>query len=118
MITVFKPGDNLVFQLESGFGIMRVIAVGEQDGEPVWHVSVLEDFYPDVEFAEAALDSGSALPLRAEHIALTNYAFEKTEAARLNNTPVRDEELAAYRRWQSSGAEPSHRSVRHMLGFR
>lgn len=118
MITVFKPGDNLVFQLESGFGVMRVIAVGEQDGEPVWHVSVLEDFYPDVEFAEAALDSGTALPLRAEHIALTNYAFEKTEAARLNNTPVRDEELAAYRRWQGSGAEPSHRSVRHMLGFR
>lgn len=118
MLTIFKPGDNLVFQLESGFGIMRIIAVEEQDGEPVWHVSVFEDFYADVEFAETALGSGAKLPLRAEHIALTNYAFEKTEAARLNNTPVRDEELAACHRWQGSGAEPSHRSVRHMLGFR
>lgn len=115
----FAPGDNLVFQLESGFGIMRVLAIDEDaGGEAVWHLSVAEDFYPDTESAEAALTQGMPLPVRAAHIALTNYAFEKTAAARLNNTAIRDEDLEAYRAWRERGGEASNRSVVMMLGFR
>lgn len=115
----FAPGDNLVFQLESGFGIMRVLAIDEDaDGEAVWHLSVAEDFYPDVESAEAALTRGTPLPVRVAHLALTNYAFGKTAAARLNNMAIRDEELEAYRAWRERGGEVSNRSVVMMLGFR
>jgi hypothetical protein len=118
MNTQFKPGDNLVFQLESGFGVLRVLAVEELEGDTIWHLSVYEDFYADVETAEAALAANPQMPLRTPHIAITNYAFEKTAAARLNNVPVQDEELAAYGEWKSSGGEPSNRSVLMMLGFR
>jgi len=118
MNTHFKPGDNLVFQLESGFGVLRVLAVEEIDDDTIWHLSVYEDLYPDVEAAEAALATNTRMPLRTPHLAVTNYAFEKTAAAKLSNTPVRDEELAAYRLWKESGAEASNRSVLMMLGFR
>jgi hypothetical protein len=118
MNTPFMSGDNLVFVLESGYGVLRVLAVEEDAGDLVWHVSVLEDFYPDVETAEAALALDRLPQVRDAHIALTNYAFEKTEAARIGNTPVRDEELEGYRRWKEIGGLPSHRSVRLMLGFR
>lgn len=118
MNTLFKTGDNLVFQLESGFGLLRVLAVDEHEGDVVWHLSVYEDFYPDVEAAEAALATNAQMPLRTPHLALTNYAFEKTAAAKLNNVSVRDEELEAYRQWQKRGDMPSNRSVVMMLGFR
>ena len=41
----------------------------------VWHVLVYEDFYPEVEAAEAALAGGGHLPVRAPHLALTDHAF-------------------------------------------
>jgi len=45
------PGDDLIFQLESGFGLLRVLAVEEG----VWHLLAYDEFFPDVESAEAAL---------------------------------------------------------------
>lgn len=118
MNTQFKPGDNLAFQMESGFGVLRVLAIEEREGETIWHLSVYEDFYADVETAEAALAAGMGIRRRAPHIAVTNYAFEKTAAAKLNNDPVQDEELTAYRAWKESSSVPSNRSVVMMLGFR
>ncbi len=119
MSQLFAAGDNLVFQLESGFGILRILAIDElAGGDCVWHLSVAEDFYPDVESAEAALEHDAPLPVRVPHLALSTYALEKTPAARLSNTPVRDEELRAYHDWQQRGGEVSNRSVLLMLGFR
>jgi hypothetical protein len=112
----FAPGDNLVFQVESGFGLMRVLAV--EGRETVWHILVYYDFYPDVESAEAALVSGRELQVREPHIALTEHAFEKTPAARLLNHPVRDDELEALRRWQEDGGPVHDRSVLLMIGMR
>src|SRR5881397_1721032 len=54
MALTFAPGDDLVFQVESGFGLMRVLAVEGTGRETVWHILVYGDFYPDVESAEAA----------------------------------------------------------------
>jgi hypothetical protein len=114
----FAPGDDLVFQVESGFGLIRVLAVEGEGAGAVWHVLVYEDFYPEVEAAEAALAAGREMPARAPHLALTDHAFEKTPAARLGNRPVTEAELAPYRRWRESGGEVSDRSVLLMLGMR
>lgn len=114
----FAAGDDLVFQVESGFGLVRVLGVeGEGEGR-VWHVLVYEDFYPDVESAEAALASGRELRARLPHAALTEHAFAKTPAARLGNRPVDAGELRPLAGWQQSGRPVHDRSVLLMLGMR
>lgn len=118
MALTFAAGDDLVFQIESGFGLIRVLAVEERDGARVWHILVYEDFYPEVEAAEAALARGEGLGVRQPHLALTEHAFEKTPAARLGNRPVTEPELAAYREWAARGGAVSDRSVLLMLGMR
>jgi len=118
MALTFAPGDDLVFQLESGFGLIRVLAVEQTGRETVWHVLVYQDFFPDVEAAEAALASGHRLDVREPHIALTEHAFEKTPAARLGNRPVEEDELAPVRRWQQGGGKVHDRSILLMLGMR
>src|SRR4051812_22614208 len=118
MSLVYEPGDDLVFQVESGFGLMRVLA-REGDGlETVWHILVYGDFYPDVESADAALASGHELETREPHLALTEHAFEKTPAARLGNRPVVPNELGALERWREAGGEVQDRSVLLLLGMR
>lgn len=114
----FAAGDDLVFQVESGFGLMRVLGAEGEAGGRVWHVLVYEDFYPDVEAAEAALAAGRELPARIPHVALTEHAFAKTPAARLGHRPVAERELEAQRRWQESGGHVHDRSVLLMLGMR
>jgi hypothetical protein len=114
----FAPGDDLVFQVESGFGLMRVLAFEGEGRERVWHILVCYDFYPDVESAEAALATGRTLAAREPHIALTEHAFEKTPAARLMNHPVRDDELEALRRWRQEGGTVHDRSVLLLIGMR
>ena len=98
----FAPGDDLIFQLESGFGLLRVIAIDEREGKTVWHLMAYEELFPDVESAERALATPTSLRVRKEHIALTNRAFERTPAARLGNRPVSNDERESYKRWMKS----------------
>ena len=114
----FNPGDDLIFQLESGFGLLRVLAVAGEGSETVWHLLAYDDFFPDVEAAEAALAAATPLPVRKPHMALTNRAFERTPVARLGNRPVTQEELAAYNVWLNSDRSISDRSALLMLGVR
>jgi hypothetical protein len=114
----FAPGDDLIFQLESGFGLLRVLAVDGEGPGTVWHLLAYDDFYPDVESAEAALAGPQPLPVRKAHMALTNRAFERTPAARLGNRPITDDELIAYRNWLQSDRIVSDRSALLMLGIR
>jgi hypothetical protein len=79
---------------------------------------VYDEFFPDVESAEAALARDTPLPVRKPHMALTNRAFERTPAARLGNRPVNEDELAAYRDWLNSDRVVSDRSALLMLGIR
>ncbi|MBC7931810.1 MAG: hypothetical protein H7Z38_14720 [Rubrivivax sp.] len=118
MALTYAPGDDLIFQIESGFGLIRVLAVEGEGREAVWHILVYHDFYPDVESAEAALARGHALETRTPHLALTEHAFEKTPAARLGNRSVSEDELTEFRRWQQAGGEIHDRSVLLMLGMR
>jgi hypothetical protein len=115
----FNPGDDLIFQLESGFGLLRVLAVEEREPEgTVWHLLAYEELFPDVETAEAALTAPGSLHVRKGHMALTDRAFERTPAARLGNRPVTDEELAGYRTWLEDKGAVSDRSALLMLGLR
>ena len=113
----FNPGDDLIFQLESGFGLLRLLAVEGEGSETVWHLLAYDDFFPDVESAEAAL-AGAPLPVRKPHMALTNRAFERTPVARLGNRPVTQDELVAYNAWLNSERSVSDRSALLMLGVR
>lgn len=117
MPDTFEPGDDLIFQLESGFGLLRVLAVDGEGASRVWHLLAYDEFFPDVEAAEAALRS-TGLPVRKPHMALTNRAFERTPAAKLGNRPVTTDEVTAYYEWKNSNGEVSDRSALLMLGIR
>ena len=114
----FAPGDDLIFQLESGYGLLRVIAIEEQDGKKTWHLLAYEELFGDIESAERALANPNSLHIRTKHMALTDRAFERTPAARIGNRPVSDDERGAYDGWRSSGGRISDRSALLMLGLR
>jgi hypothetical protein len=114
----FAPGDDLIFQLESGFGLLRVLAIDGEGSETIWHLLAYDEFFPDVESAEQRLTQANPLPIRQPHMALTNRAFERTPAARLGNRPVTNDELVAYNNWLHSDHTVSDRSALLMLGIR
>ena len=118
MAQQFAPGDDLIFQLESGLGLLRVIAVEGEGADTVWHLLAYDEFYPDVESAERALVEPDSLKIRNAHMALTDRAFERTPAARLGNRAVQEEELAGYREWLRGERRVSDRSALLLLGIR
>lgn len=119
MAQSFSPGDDLVFQLESGYGLLRVLAIDGEGPQTVWHLLAYEDFFPSVEAAEQALADPDSLTIRRAHMALTDRAFERTPAAMLGNRPVGDDELPGYRAWLDSDERSvSDRSALLMLGIR
>lgn len=108
----------MIFQLESGFGLLRVIAIDEREGQTVWHLLAYEELFPDIETAERAIASPGSLHIRRPHLALTSRAFERTPAARLDNRELNDQERAEYERWQQGDQKVSDRSALLMLGLR
>ncbi len=119
MAQEFVPGDDLIFQLESGLGLLRILAIEGEGAETVWHLLAYEEFFPDVETAEEALAQPGSLTIRKAHMALTDRAFERTPAARLGNRRVTEEELAAYHEWiKSDTRKVSDRSALLLLGIR
>ena len=112
------PGDDLIFQLESAFGLLRVLAVEGGGANTIWHLLAYDEFFPDVESAERALSGPTPLAVRKAHMALTNRAFERTPVAKLGNRPITDDELVAYNDWLNSEREVSDRSALLMLGIR
>ena len=119
MAHAFAPGDDLLFQIESGLGLLRILAIEGEGSDTVWHLLAYDEFFPDAESAEAALTRSEPLPVRNAHMALTDRAFERTPAARLGNRPVTEDELTAYRPWQTSDERKvSDRSALLLLGIR
>ncbi|HLO01480.1 MAG TPA: hypothetical protein VK208_23675 [Pyrinomonadaceae bacterium] len=115
----FAPGDDLIFQLESGLGLLRILAIQGEGQETVWHLLAYEEFFPSIEAAEAALANPESLHVRRGHMALTDRAFERTPAARLGNRPLTQDELSAFRSWeQSETRKVSDRSALLQLGIR
>src|SRR5687768_4171538 len=89
----FQPGDFLIFQLESGYALLRVLGVDVAEGDGVWHLAAYTDLFLDPETADAALENAESLTIDKPHIALTNRAFESTQMARLSNIPLNPGEL-------------------------
>ena len=116
MIHDFQPGDFLIFQIESGYALLRVLEVDKTD--EIWHLAAYKDFFLDLEMAEAALDNASSLTLDRAHMALTNHAFESTQVARLANAPLTEEERVPVEMWRREGGDVADRSVRLVLGLR
>jgi hypothetical protein len=119
MLQEFDPGDVLVFQLESGYALLRVLAVDHVDGDDIWHVAAYSDLFLDVDSAEAALADPSGLRVSSPHIALTSRAFESTQVARVASIPLGERDMTALSSWRNDPNRTiSDRSVRLMLGLR
>lgn len=115
----FEAGDFLIFQIESGYGLLRVLEVEESADRTIWHIAAYNDFFLDVETADTALGNPSLLSISHPHLALTNRAFESTQVARMKSEPLKESDLVAFEDWkQEPDHEISDRSVRLMLGLR
>lgn len=115
----FQAGDFLVFQLEAGFAMLRLLAMDGGGSERVWHIAAYGDFFPDVESAEAITAYHDRLTVNNHHIALTTRAFESTQVARIANIQLTDKEMAALMEWRKDPERRIYdRSVRLMLGMR
>ena len=109
------PGDFLIFQLESGFALLRLL---DLDDDNTWHVAAYSDFFASVESAEAAIERND-LKLSEPHIALTQRAFESTQVARVTNRQLSALETNALNIWRSDPERRvSDRSIRLLLGLR
>ena len=115
----FRAGDFLIFQIESGYGLLRILAIDETDAGKVWHLAAYNEMFLDVEMADAAIENYETLTKSYQHLALTNRAFESTQVARLKNEPLHEAELANLGEWRKNEeGEVSDMSVRLLLGLR
>ena len=114
----FEPGDLLVFQIESGYGVLQILAIGGSADDPTWHVAVFRDLFQEIEPIETMI-AEHALTRDLPHVALTNRAFESTQMSRIGTLPITDGDLAGFRKWEADGLGTiSDRSIRLMLGLR
>lgn len=115
----FQAGDYLIFQIESGYGLLRLLAIDENEDEKIWHLAAFDDLFMDIDTADLALENPASLSISSPHIALTNRAFESTQVARMKNEPLNEKDLRLYKEWrQNPERQASDRSVRLMLGLR
>ena len=115
----FQAGDFLIFQLESGYGLLRILAIEKMQNDTIWHLAAYNELFLDVDSADAAIANSSSLTINLPHIALTTRAFEATQVARMKNELLNENDLRAYENWkQNENRNVSDRSVRLMLGLR
>lgn len=119
MSDTFTTGDFLVFQVEAGFGLLRILDVSNYGNGTVWHIMAYSDLFMDIETAEIAIQTPNSLKASIPHSAMTERAFHSTQVSKLGNATLTDEDLASYVKWrENSEKEVSDRSVRLLLGLR
>ncbi len=111
-----SAGDFLIIQIEAGYVMLRLLAVDEEPA--AMHVAAYSDYYLDVESAEAAVNSISELRMSITHVALTERAFESTQAAPIANRELTEKELEPLEAWRNGEQEISDTSIRLLLGLR
>lgn len=115
----FQAGDYLIFQIESGFGLLRILEIERFSDETVWHLASFKEMFLDVETADMTLENAKNLTVDLPHIALTTRAFEATQVARMKNETLTEEDLKPLENWKNDpNRQVSDRSVRLMLGLR
>jgi len=115
----FQAGDFLIFQIESGYGLLRILAIDESGDGTVWHLAAYNEMFMDIEMADAAIENYENLTISYPHLALTNRAFESTQVARMKNEPLNADEQQPLTDWQTdANRKISDLSVRLLLGLR
>lgn len=115
----FQPGDFLIFQIESGYGLLRILEIQNTADDTIWHLAAFNEMFLDIETADAVLENPQKLTTNIPHVALTNRAFEATQVARMKNESLTESDLQPLENWKSGGnREISDRSIRLMLGLR
>lgn len=115
----FQPGDYLIYQIESGYGLLRILAIEKIENDTIWHLAAYDEMFLEIDSADSALENPAALTVSKPHLALTNRAFEATQVARMKNEPLTESELNAFNDWkQNPNGEVFDRSVRLLLGLR
>jgi len=115
----FQTGDFLIFQIESGYGLLRLFGIEEREDEKIWYLQAFNELFLDVETADSVLANPSSLTINIPYVGLTNRAFQATQTARMLNIPLTDEEKQVFDEWKNSQTdEPVDRSIRLMLGLR
>lgn len=115
----FQAGDFLIFQIESAYGLLRILAIDETESGTVWHLAAYNEMFLDIDAADAALENSQSLTISRSHLAVTNRAFESTQVARMKNESLAEDELRAYREWTGNpNRKVSDISVRLLLGLR
>jgi len=115
----FQAGDFLIFQIESGYGLLRILAIDESGDGTVWHLAAYNEMFMDIEMAGAAIENYENLTISYPHLALTNRAFESTQVARMKNEPLNADEQQPLTDWQTdANRKISDLSVRLLLGLR
>jgi hypothetical protein len=115
----FKPGDFLIFQIESGYGLLRILGIdaGSEDKQ-AWHLAAYAEMFPDIESADLALESPGSLTITLPHAALTPRAFDATQVSRMKSGELTDADLAPLADWRRKGGAVSDLSIRLILGLR
>ena len=115
----FQAGDFLIFQIESGYGLLRLLNIEAMTHETIWHLKAYNEMFLDIEMADEALKNHQNLTTSISHVALTNRAFESTQVARMGNQPLEEKDLEPFEKWKNSdNREIFDRSIRLMLGLR
>ena len=115
----FQAGDFLIFQIESGYGLLRILAIEKKENDTIWHLAAYNEMFLDIDAADSALEHHENLTVSHPHLALTNRAFEATQVARMKNEPLTENELIYFNEWKKNpNGEVSDRSVRLLLGLR
>lgn len=115
----FQAGDFLIFQVESGYGLLRLLEIEPTVDDTIWHLKAYNEMFLDIEMADEALRNSQTLTVSIPHVALTNRAFESTQTARMENQPLNEADLQAFEKWKNDGEHQIYdRSIRLMLGLR
>ena len=114
----FQAGDFLIFQIESGYGLLRILAIDETERGTIWHLAAYYEMFMDIDSADAAIENYNGLTINYPHLALTNRAFESTQVAKMTNQPLTENELKPLELWRSGEGKVSDLSVRLLLGLR
>ena len=115
----FQAGDFLIFQIESGYGLLRILAIDPIVDGVIWHLAAYNEMFLDTDSADAAIETYRNLTISYAHLALTNRAFESTQTARMKNVPLNPSELQPLEDWRASDIHTaSDLSVRLLLGLR
>lgn len=119
MSQILNPGDFLIFQLEAGYSLLRLLGVDSDGSDNVWHIASYEDLFFDIDSAETAAKNVASLKKGLAHVALTDRAFESTQVARLANLELTEDDLAPLTSWRNNPERDiSDRSIRLLLGLR